>query len=84
MEPDEIFLDSKNLENFDRQQFEGRIEKTIPKKTISALGILFVLFAAVFGSRLAYLQIGKGEAYFLRSQNNVLEKVLIFADRGII
>ena len=43
VEPDEIFLDSKNLQNFDLQQFEGRIEKTIPKKTILFLGI--ILFA---------------------------------------
>jgi penicillin-binding protein 2 len=84
VEPDEIFLDSKNLENFDRQQFEGRIEKTIPKKTIFTLGIMFLFFAGIFGTRLVYLQIGKGEAYFDRSQNNVLEKVIIFADRGII
>ena len=84
VEPDEIFLDSKNLANFDRQQFEGRIEKTIPKRTILALGILFALFIGLFGGRLVYLQIGKGEAYFERSQNNVLEKVIIFADRGII
>jgi hypothetical protein len=39
VDPDEIFLDSKNLENFDRQQFEGRIEKAISKKTIIFLGI---------------------------------------------
>ena len=39
VEPDEIFLDSKNLQNFDRQQFEGRIEKPIPKKTIFLLGV---------------------------------------------
>ena len=84
VEPDEIFLDSKNLENFDRQQFEGRIEKTIPKTTIFALGFLFIFFSGIFGTRLVYLQIGKGEAYFGRSQNNVLEKVIIFADRGII
>lgn len=84
VEPDEIFLDSTNLENFDRQQFEGRIEKTIPKKTILALGVLFVFFAGIFGSRLAYLQIEKGQAYFERSENNVLEKIIIFADRGII
>lgn len=84
VEPDEIFLDSKNIQNFDRQQFEGRIEKTIPKRTIFALGILFIFFCGVFGSRLIYLQVSKGEAYFDRSQNNVLEKVLLFADRGII
>lgn len=84
VDPDEIFLDSQNLQNFDRQQFEGRIERPIPKKTILLLGILFLFFIGVFGTRLAYLQIQKGEAYFKRSQNNVLEKVIVFTDRGII
>jgi len=84
VEPDEIFLDSTNLQNFDRQQFEGRIEKPIPKKTIFFIGVFFIIFASIFGIRLVYLQIQKGEEYFTRSQNNVLEKVIIFTDRGII
>jgi len=33
--PDEIFLDSSNLPNFDVYQFEGRIEKPISKKNHS-------------------------------------------------
>ncbi len=84
VEPDEIFLDSKNLQNFDRQQFEGRIEKPISKKTIFFIGIFFLLFLGMFSVRLGYLQIQKGEAYLNRSQNNVLEKQIIFSDRGII
>jgi penicillin-binding protein 2 len=84
VEPDEIFLDSKNIQNFDRQQFEGRIEKPIPKKTIIFLGVLFLFFVGVFGTRLFYLQIQNGVAYFKRSQNNVLEKIIIFTERGII
>jgi penicillin-binding protein 2 len=84
VEPDEIFLDSKNLQNFDRQQFEGRIEKPISKKTIIFTGLFFLLFLGAFSSRLGYLQIKKGEAYLNRSQNNVLEKQIIFSDRGII
>jgi penicillin-binding protein 2 len=84
VEPDEIFLDSKNLQNFDRQQFEGRIERPISKKTILLLGVSFLFFAGIFGARLAYLQIQKGESYFLRSQNNTLEKTIIFTNRGII
>lgn len=84
VEPDEIFLDSKNLQNFDRQQFEGRIEKPIPKRTIIILGILFLFFSAIYSSRLVYLQIHNGATYFNRSQNNVLAKAIIFTDRGII
>ena len=43
VDPDEIFLDSKNLQNFDRQQFEGRIEKPIPKITSILLVFFFFL-----------------------------------------
>src|SRR5688500_9154552 len=84
VEPYEIFLDSKNLENFDRQQFEGRIEKTISKKNISFLGLVFIIAIIIFESRLGYLQIKNGEAYLRRSESNTLESQIIFADRGII
>ncbi len=84
VEPDEIFLDSKNLQNFNRQQFEGRIEKPIPKKTINFIGIAFILMILVFGVRLTYLQIKNGEIYRKRSENNILEKINIFTERGII
>ncbi len=84
VEPDEIFLDSKNIENFDRQQFEGRIEKPIPKKTITFLGVSFILVAFIFSARLVYLQIQNGDFYKQRSDNNTLEKINIFTERGII
>lgn len=84
VEPDEIFLDSKNIQNFDRQQFEGRIEKPISKKTISFLGIFFLAVVISFSFRLGYLQIQKGWAYYERSEKNTLEKVILFAERGII
>lgn len=84
VEPDEIFLDSKNLENFDSQQFEGRIEKQITKKTINLLCAFFICIMFIFSFRLIFLQINKGEVYLKRSLNNTLEKQIIFADRGII
>src|SRR3989344_1102352 len=84
VEPDEIFLDSKNLQNFDRQQFEGRIEKPISKKNVSFLGITFLFIIILFTARLSYLQAMNGEAYKKRSENNNLQKVNIFTDRGII
>lgn len=84
VEPDEIFLDSTNLQNFDRQQFEGRIEKPIPQKTVLLLSGIFFLGLVIFGTRLIHLQVNKGEAYFERSENNILEKNILFADRGII
>ncbi len=84
VDPDEIFLDSKNIANFDRQQFEGRIEKPIPQKTIVFLSSFFLLAIVIFSGRLFYLQVNKGSAYFERSENNIIEKDILFADRGII
>ncbi|MCX6752183.1 MAG: penicillin-binding transpeptidase domain-containing protein [Candidatus Nomurabacteria bacterium] len=84
VEPDEIFLDSKNLQNFDRQQFEGRIEKPISKRTIVFLGAFFFLMIIIFGTRLIDLQVKNGDSYRQRSENNILQKVNIFAERGAI
>ena len=84
VDPDEIFLDSQNLQNFDRQQFEGRIEKPIPRRTIVFLGAFFMFVFIIFFGRLQYLQIAKGESFLKRSENNTLDKTNLFADRGII
>jgi penicillin-binding protein 2 len=81
---DEVFLDSKNLPNFNTQQFEGRLEKAIPKNSILFLGGFFAIVAFVFVFKLGTLQIVKGEAYFKKSENNTLSKQPIFADRGLI
>lgn len=81
---DEIFLDAENIQNFDVQQFEGRIEKPVSKKTISFLSVIFILCGLFFVYRLGFLQIKKGENYFKRSENNTLNKDIIFAERGII
>lgn len=84
IDPDEIFLDSKNLPNFNTQQFEGRLEKTIPKSSIFAVGLFFLGVAVIFSWQIINLQIIKGEAYFKKSENNTLTRKPIFAERGLI
>jgi penicillin-binding protein 2 len=84
IDPDEIFLDSKNLPNFNEQQFEGRLEKTIPKSSIFALSLFFIFITIFFVGKLTILQIIKGEAYFEKSENNILRKDPIIASRGLI
>lgn len=84
IDPDEIFLDSKNLPNFNTQQFEGRLEKPIPKRSIFFLGAFFVIVTFIFIYKLGVLQIAKGEAYAKKSENNTLMKQPIFSDRGLI
>lgn len=84
VDPDEIFLDSKNLPNFNTQQFEGRLEKAIPKKTFVFLSVFLSVIGVVFLYQLGVLQIAKGEAYLKRSEDNTLSSLPVFAGRGII
>lgn len=84
IDPDEIFLDSKNLPNFNTQQFEGRLEKTIPKRSIFAVGLFFLGVSLIFSWQIINLQIIKGEAFFKKSENNTLTRKPIFAERGLI
>jgi penicillin-binding protein 2 len=84
IDPDEIFIDSSNLPNFDTYQFEGRIEKSISRRTIFFLGAVFVVFFLIFAGRIWNLQLTKGESYFSKSEDNRLNHSLVFAKRGLI
>jgi len=84
IDPDEIFIDSSNLPRFDTSQFEGRLDKSISKRTVFALTIFFILIALVFSGRIWFLQINKGESFALRSEQNNLKHVNLFPERGII
>lgn len=81
---DEILMDSHNIPSFDTQQFEGRIETSISKRSVWAIGIFFLVAVLIFLGRLQSLQIKKGEAYFGLSERNSLDSEIIFADRGVI
>ncbi len=81
---DEIFMDSHNIPQFDTQQFEGRIETSISKKSIVVLGTFFIAILLIFCWKLNSLQIVKGESYFTISERNSLNGHILFADRGII
>lgn len=84
LDPDEILIDSHNLPSFDTQQFEGRIEKAIPKKSLNYL-IFFVIFVFMFFiGRLGQIQILRHEFYAQKSEQNSLDHIPVFADRGII
>ncbi len=82
--PEEIFLDSSNLPEFNTHQFEGRIEKAISARNILYLGIFFLAVAVFFFGRIFYLQIVEGSTYAKRSESNHLNNSPIFADRGLI
>ncbi len=84
IDPDEIFLDSSNLPEFNTHQFEGRFERPIGKTTIFLTSIIFVLVGLVFAGKLWALQVNQGEAFRIRSESNHLKHRTIFADRGLI
>ena len=82
--PDEIFIESSNISQFNTSQFEGRLEKPISKKTFTGISVLLVIIFTVFSGRLWYLQVKSGEAYSEISENNRLNHVPVFAERGVI
>ncbi len=84
IDPDEIFIDSENLPNFDVHQFEGRLEKPISRRSLFILGGVVLLIIFIFIFRIGDLQIGNGEYYFTKSENNRLRNSLIFSKRGVI
>lgn len=84
LNPDEIIMDVHNLPSFDRQQFEGQIERPISKRSLSALSAIIFLVAGIFVFRLAYIQIAKHDFYTQKSEQNSFDAIPLFADRGVI
>lgn len=84
IDPDEIFIDSENLPNFDTHQFEGRLEKTISQRSLYILGGVFILTFLIFIIRIWNLQVSQGDFYFTKSENNRLRNSLVFAKRGVV
>jgi len=84
IDPDEIFMDSHSLPQFDADQFEGRIDTPISRGTLSIILIFFILVTLTFGYKIFSLQIMNGEFYAQKSENNRLRHTPIYAVRGII
>ncbi|HEY4515429.1 MAG TPA: penicillin-binding transpeptidase domain-containing protein [Candidatus Paceibacterota bacterium] len=84
IDPDEIFIDSRNLSSLDQQQFEGRIERALSRRSLLQLGIGFMLVTTIFVTRIGFLQVVRGEEFRLRSENNSLKVVNIPTERGVI
>lgn len=82
--PDEIFMDSHNLPQFDMNQFEGRLDKPISKVSLTFILVVFCLIVCTYTLRAWILQIKNGELYAQRSENNRLRHTPIFASRGVI
>ncbi len=83
IDPDEIFLDSSNLPQFDRNQFEGRLERPIARRTIFIIGGVFCLLLLLVLGKTFALQIQEGDRYAKQSEQNRLRHTLIFGSRGV-
>lgn len=82
--PEEIFLDSSNLPEFNSASFEGRVERPVANRAIFAVGAVFVLVSFGFGYRAFSLQVTQGTTYENISVNNTLSRSVIFATRGMV
>lgn len=82
--PDEIFLDVSNSPEFNRERFEGRIQKPLPQSSFVLLASGLSLIFAILLVRALNIEVINGAAYAAESANNSLDITTIFAPRGII
>lgn len=82
--PEDIFLDSKNLPGFEEHALEGRLEKPVGRSAflLFRLALSFILVLLVV--KLGMLSVIHGSEYARISENNRLEEMVIFANRGVI
>lgn len=84
LHPDEILLDARNLPSFDKQQFEGQLERPIAKRPLRILYVFMSVVALYFIVVLSNVQLSKHDFYTQKSEQNSLDHVPIFADRGVV
>ncbi len=84
IQPDEIFIDSSNVSDLNRDQFEGRIERPLNSRSFFLSGgVLLLVFSALL-LRAGNLQIVHGATFAKQAQENQSSQKVLFADRGVI
>ena len=82
--PDEIFLDSSNLPEYESSQFEGRVVPGLSRRATLSIGAVFCLLVLAFGGRAFSLEVLSGNSYAQISKDNTLRQSVLFATRGLI
>ena len=82
--PEEILADSRNIPNYDTDQFEGRLEQPISKTSIYVLAGFAIFVLVLFAGRAGFLQIFDGTAYADEATQNTLHSTPLFAVRGLL
>lgn len=84
LSPDEIFLDSSNLPEYNQGNLEGRLEKPISRGSYAGITIVFGMIFLALIAQAANLELIQGAAYAEQSERNRLRPEIIFAKRGAI
>ena len=84
IEPDEIFADSTNLAEFDRDRFEGRLERPLGARSYALIAVFLAFLFGGYLLQAGSLELVRGRAYAEQARTNQLARSVIFADRGFI
>ncbi|MEN9881535.1 MAG: hypothetical protein RLZZ308_718 [Candidatus Parcubacteria bacterium] len=84
IDPEDVFLDSQNLSQFNVDQMEGHLERPLGKHVFYAALSIVVFLVVSFSYRLFLMQVVNVEGYVEKAENNHLRKVPLFALRGTI
>lgn len=84
LSPDEIFLDSSNLPEFDRSRLEGRLEFPISDTTYVGIVLAFALLLVVLLGQAWNLEVRQGTMFAAQSARNSLRQTVLFPNRGAI
>lgn len=84
IDPDQILMDAENRPKFNTQQFEGVIERPISKRSIGWFGFFVAIFMILFAVQLVRVQLSQGKKFFALSENNRLQEIPIFSERGVV
>jgi penicillin-binding protein 2 len=82
--PDEILIDTSNISDFDRDRFEGRIERPLSPRSFVITSSLIALLSFALLARAGILQVVEGAQYAKQARENQLAEKVIFADRGVL
>lgn len=82
--PDEILIDTSNISDFDRDRFEGRIERPLSRRSFVITSSLIALLSFALLARAGTLQVAEGAQYAKQARENQLAEQVIFADRGVL
>lgn len=84
IDPEQAFIDVKNLPDFDNNKFEGVFEKPLGLFSFYTILFLFFIIFVIFLFATFNLQLIQGENYKIRSLDNFTKKEVLFSDRGVI